>query len=103
MNAYFTAPEDDTWLKQAACRADGIDPELFFPAQENGPSLKKARAVCKRCPVKPSCLQDAMATEGGKPATSRHGVYAGLTGNQRYGLYTRARERARNARKQEAT
>ncbi len=102
MNPYFTRPEDDTWLKQSACRADGVDPEIFFPAQQNGPSLSRARAVCARCPVKRSCFLDTMAAEGGKPATSRHGVFAGLTGRQRHGLYAQARERARNARKQAA-
>jgi hypothetical protein len=95
VSGFFTPPEDDKWERRAACRAEGVDPEWFFPAQENGPSLSKARSICERCPVKEECFLKAMASEGGKPIKSRFGVYAGLTGGQRHGLYVRARDRAK--------
>jgi len=94
MSAYFTAPADDRWLRNAACRRPGVDPDWFFPLQENGPSLSLARSICDRCPVQLLCLRDAMASEGGKPLGSRHGVYAGLTPGQRVALYRQVRERA---------
>jgi hypothetical protein len=98
MNALFTPPDGDSWMAQAACRSEGINPEWFFPAQENGPSLSTARGVCAGCRVRQSCYDDVMAAEAGKGEGSRHGVYAGLTGNQRAHLYKRAASRARRER-----
>lgn len=46
MTVRITPPADGAWMRRAACR-NGDDPEIFFPAQDNGPSLSKARAVCK--------------------------------------------------------
>lgn len=83
------------WQRQAACRADDVDPDWFFPAQENGPSLAKAREVCARCWVQQDCLAYALKVEGGKPAKTRDGVHAGTTGNERYRLYQRALGRAK--------
>lgn len=98
MTAKFTCPDDDAeWMRLAACRADDIDPEIFFPTQDNGPSLKKARGVCASCFVKRDCLRFALAIEGGQPAKTREGVYAGTTGGQRYDLYRRGLTRARKA------
>lgn len=96
MSSLFTPPADDSWTKLAACR--GEDPELFFPTQDNGPSLSMARRVCASCMVRESCYLDVMAVEGGKGEGSRHGVYAGLTGNQRAHLYRQARDRATRGR-----
>ncbi|MEV5242959.1 WhiB family transcriptional regulator [Streptomyces cinnamoneus] len=39
------------------------DPELFFPIGNTGPALlqiEEAKAVCRRCPLMESCLQDAL-------------------------------------------
>lgn len=88
MTARFVRPADTEWMLLAACR-DGVDPEIFFPTQDNGPSLSKARRVCASCWVKADCLAYALAMEGGQPAKTREGVYAGTTGGQRYDLYRR--------------
>lgn len=90
-------PSDLTWQGQAACRADDVEADWFFPAQDNGPSLAKARSVRAGCWVKRGCLAYALAVEGGQPAKTREGVYAGTTGNQRYDLYRKARDRAKKA------
>lgn len=82
-----------TWLKTAACRTDGTDPETFFP-DNNAVKIEQARAVCKTCPVRRECLTDCMKHEGGRSAKSRWGVYAGLTPRQRERLYHRLRVRA---------
>lgn len=95
MTAKFTCPADGSWLGQAACRGEGIDPEWFFPTQDNGPSLSKARSVCAACFVKRDCLAYALEIEGGQPAKTREGVYAGTTGGERYRLYQRGRGRVR--------
>lgn len=95
MTKFFQPPADDKWVRDAACRNDDVEPEWFFPAQENGPSLSLARSVCQYCPVKQQCFEEAMAAEGGRPAKSRYGVFAGLTGGQRYALYERTRSRSK--------
>lgn len=98
MSARFRRPDgDDEWMRLAACRAEGVDPEWFFPAQDNGPSLSKARGVCAACWVKRDCLAYALAIEGGQPAKTREGVYAGMTGGQRYDLHRRRRVRKATA------
>jgi len=82
------------WLKEAACRAEGADPEVFFP-DNNAIGIANARAVCRTCPVRRECLIDYMRHEGGRSAKSRWGVYAGLTPRQRERLYHRLRNRAK--------
>jgi WhiB family redox-sensing transcriptional regulator len=88
-SARSVAPD---WLKQAACRADGIDPDEMFP--DNNPAgITHARQICAPCPVREQCLADAMATEGTRTARNRYGIRAGLTGSQRRALYDAQRKR----------
>ena len=45
------------WRERAACQH--VDPELFFPISNSGPSLRQideAKALCGRCPVAKECL-----------------------------------------------
>lgn len=98
MTAKFTRPDDTEWMQLAACRGDDINAEIFFPTQDNGPSLSKARGVCASCWVKSDCLEYALAIEGGQPAKTREGVYAGTTGGQRYDLYKRRLAQAKRQR-----
>jgi WhiB family redox-sensing transcriptional regulator len=67
------------WMLDAAC--EGKDPELFFPLGEDGPvnedQIKAAKAVCFACPVAASCLDWAFTSR------SDHGIYGGLTGEER--------------------
>lgn len=95
MTAKFERPDNTDWMRVAACRADDVDPEWFFPAQDNGPSLSKARGVCASCFAKPDCLAYALAIEGAQTEKTRNGVYAGTTGGERYRLYQRSRSRTR--------
>ena len=97
MTAKFTRPADREWMQLAACDREDVDPEWFFPTQDNGPSLSKARRVCASCFVQRDCLAYAMAVEGGQPEKTREGVYAGTTGGERYRLYQRSRGRTRQA------
>lgn len=94
MTAKFTRPADREWMQLAAC-SEGVDPEWFFPTQDNGPSLSKARRVCASCFVQRDCLAYALAVEGDQPEKTREGVYAGTTGGERYRLYQRSRGRTR--------
>jgi len=82
------------WLKQAACRTEGVDPEWFYP-DNNAAGIERARAICKPCPVRRLCLMDCLRHEGGRSSLSRWGVYAGLTPRQRVRAYQKLRDQGR--------
>ena len=66
------------WEGTGACA--GVDPELFFPLDEDGAGAAPARAVCAGCPVRVLCLDYALRT--GMPA----GVWGGLSTSEREAL-----------------
>lgn len=61
------------WVAAAVCAQ--VDPELFYP--DKGGSVRDAKRVCTRCPVRPQCL--AYALDGDE----RHGVWGGLSEPER--------------------
>lgn len=91
---FLPEPASRAWQKQAACRAEGVDLEVFFPEGSTA-GVAEAREICAACPVARECLIDCMAYEGGKPAGSRHGMVAGMSPKQRHRLYERLRDRAK--------
>lgn len=69
-------PTRDTgidWRHRAACRDE--DPDLFFT--ETLAAVEEAKAVCRRCPVRLSCLD--WAVETGQTG----GVFGGATEDER--------------------
>ncbi len=70
VDALDAIPED-RWYELAACR--GIDPELFFAAKGDTNAIRRARAVCARCPVAAACVEEAVLSEPG------WGVWGGTT------------------------
>jgi WhiB family redox-sensing transcriptional regulator len=83
LNRMANRPEG--WKLQAACRAPGIDPELFFVDQHD-PALE-AKAICAGCPVRLQCLDYALT------AGERHGIWGG-SGERERRRIKRQRERA---------
>jgi WhiB family redox-sensing transcriptional regulator len=74
-------PVSGRWAQQGACRAPGVDPDLFFPVGVRGPALLQitaAKAVCARCPVTADCLAAAMRS----PEAA--GIWGGTTPEERY-------------------
>lgn len=69
------------WRSAAACRS--VDPEWFFPSAEAGDVLevqvRRARAVCARCPVAGECLDFALQALA-------HGIAGGMTADERRDL-----------------
>jgi WhiB family transcriptional regulator, redox-sensing transcriptional regulator len=66
------------WRLRAACLS--VDPELFFPISDSGPSLSqvtRAKAVCAGCEVQPECLAFAVRTR------QNHGIWGGMTKDER--------------------
>lgn len=68
-----------SWESQAACI--GVDPEIFY---EKDP--RQAKQICAGCPVSLQCLEHAMRFEGF--VSDRHGVWGGLTCDERHTLDT---------------
>lgn len=66
--------------EQAVCGQ--VDPELFFP--EKGSATKAPKDICAVCPVRVECLDWALAND------VRHGVWGGLSDNERRRLRRRA-------------
>lgn len=56
------------------------DPDLFF--SDNPEDIEAAKNICRTCPSRLSCLRDAMDQE------IYHGVWGGLTGDERLHLAT---------------
>ncbi|MET7867951.1 WhiB family transcriptional regulator [Micromonospora taraxaci] len=90
MSLNVTLPATPTWMSQANCQ--GTDPNEFYP--EKGSNSELARKICKRCPVRLDCLEDALDRR------ERHGIWGGLSENQRTSLL---RKRARRADGQQTT
>lgn len=62
-----------SWRDEAACR--GQDPAIFFP--ERGGDVTMAVSFCERCPVRESCLAEAMQNR------EEFGVWGGVSGRAR--------------------
>ena len=70
-------PEQDTsWQDDGLCAQ--ADPEAFFP--EKGGSTKRAKAICKRCPVTDQCLKYALDND------ERFGIWGGKSERERRDL-----------------
>jgi len=65
------------WMRRAACIKPGVNPEWFHPMDHDRETLTVARNVCRGCPVKHECLDDAIATR------DAFGVRGGLTHTER--------------------
>ena len=63
------------WMTSAACR--GRDADMWF--SDDPMVTETAAEICRSCPVRRPCLSQALDGDGAKP----HGVWGGLTGDQR--------------------
>lgn len=62
------------WRDQAECL--GEDPAIFFP-ERNQTMATQAKGVCKRCPVKDDCLDEAISNG------ERFGIWGGMDQEER--------------------
>ncbi len=82
-------PADQQWREAALCRE--VDPELWFP--EVGESPHEAKRICSICPVRAACLADALHRR------EPHGVWGGLTTNERHDILRERHGGGRRARR----
>ena len=83
------------WRHLAACLKE--DPELFFPIGVSRPvraQVRKAKEVCAGCPVRDPCLRWALETG------VDHGVWGGLSEEERRSMKRRTARRAAALRAQ---
>lgn len=76
-----TSTRATTWRDAGAC--NGEDPELFAPDGTTGKWVQviaDAKAICNRCTVRAACLQWALDNR------EDHGIYGGLTEDERWEL-----------------
>lgn len=71
-------------LEEAACRNEDL--EMFFAVGDG--QEERAKAVCRGCPVRWECLTYALETR------QRHGVWGGLTAEERVLLIRKIRSDA---------
>ena len=71
------------WMRNAACRGQGF--EAWFQIEELSGEADAARRVCSGCRVRPECLDYAVA------AGIRHGLWGGLSAQERAALLVSAR------------
>lgn len=75
---------DNSWSARAACH--GLDPRLFFPADDEDPG--PAKAICERCAVREPCLEYALGER------EREGVWGACTERERRQIIRRRRRAA---------
>ena len=63
------------WLYLAACNSKHLDPAWWFDDDPAG--VAKALRVCRRCPVRPACLDHALDNR------EMVGIWGGMTARQR--------------------
>jgi WhiB family redox-sensing transcriptional regulator len=80
---------DQKWRDSARCRE--VDPELWYP--EIGESPHAAKRICGVCPVREACLADALGRR------EPHGVWGGLTTNERHAVLRERYGRGGRARR----
>jgi WhiB family redox-sensing transcriptional regulator len=64
------------WTDLAACAE--VDPELWFP--EKGASSESAKRICRACPVRAQCLEDALSR------SEMHGIWGATSRHERAGM-----------------
>lgn len=83
------------WRESAAC-ARLENPDVMFPDAYGPEGISKALAVCRSCPVKRDCIEDALTDEGGRGPDSRYGIRGGRTPQQRFKIYQSRRPSAQS-------
>ncbi|MFB7782219.1 WhiB family transcriptional regulator [Streptomyces vinaceus] len=86
---------DHTWQDRAACRSTPhhrVDLCLFFPEPDETDRIHAAKALCRQCPVRRTCLDAAL--ENG----DREGIRGGMTEEERASLHSKLANRLDYAR-----
>lgn len=83
------------WYRAAAC--NGMDLNDFFPDRHDRFAVADAKALCRACPVRLDCLDDALTEENGRNVNGRFGIRGGYDATERHREYRRRRDVAKRA------
>lgn len=64
------------WAELAQCRIEHDYRADFHPERSNSRGIDEAKAICRRCPVKVLCLDEAIRR-------NEHGIWGGTTEEER--------------------
>ena len=70
------------WTREASCKEEPTT--TFYPAPGDVEKLRRAKSICKECPVRQECLTSALETG------ERFGIWGGKSARER-SLILRAR------------
>lgn len=79
------------WRGSALCL--GAE-DYWFPEESSAKGIKQAehaKSICRQCPVRIQCLDDAMQIEANGSDSHRHGIRGGLNGRERVQLARKGR------------
>src|SRR5580765_7276840 len=62
LSSVRTPPTDRDWMLLGLCR-ERADRSIFFPTVPNSATGRIAKAVCKKCPVRPECYKFALEND----------------------------------------
>ena len=74
------------WRARASCI--GLDPTMFYPADDDDSAVGAAKGICEVCDVHEQCLDYALA------AREKEGVWGGHTALERRRIIRRRRRTA---------
>lgn len=77
-----TATATKHWTDQAACK--GFEDVMFPAAADDEQQTRPGKTMCARCPVRETCLDEAMRIEDGTSRSTRHGLAGGLGPAERW-------------------
>ncbi|MGH9982406.1 MAG: WhiB family transcriptional regulator [Nitrososphaeraceae archaeon] len=67
------------WAQLGECRTDNVDYRAnFFPDRSNSQGIDEAKTVCRKCPVRVFCLQEALEIPLGNGAWVQ-GIFGATT------------------------
>lgn len=82
----YLTPEPD-WRERALCGRLDAEPDDWFPkiygSSTTAERVRDPLEACGWCPVREDCLRTALQLEAGMAAADRHGIWGGLTPQQR--------------------
>ena len=70
---YFAPPPD--WMRDTPCQQ--TDPDMWHPEPKDSATARRAKAICRTCPVRAECLTHALATN------EQEGIWGGLVLKER--------------------
>jgi len=80
---------EGTWARLANCAGDT---GTMYPSDLDERGIREAKANCAGCPVRPECLEEALAR------SEQYGVWGGLTTPERRNLRRQRIRKDRGAR-----